>query len=651
MIITYVFYGLIGVFIAVVFGVSISASIESTYMYVLFWMMYILSILTIINVLMTFNYYNEMRNKKGPPGRRGESGDRGDSGDAGKCDTGCRDNICYNNILEHVNKYLQGKAGNKLFKLRNMYIKQKIKQMCGSDEFKQMAPYNGPNNLIKYLCGVWEQWLDAILSSSGGTGLRYFETIGAEHDWEWVKTNPFDEIKKYDVFYWGLGPEYRPVLIDKCYVADNKGNPTDISEYDIIKVAKTNDLELITTDDNTGTKLRCSIWRPKKATYGTTTYYPVGDVVYGPTRKNELVAADKYIGQISISNSTNSDTPNIESIVVGGNVQPPIGYNKIAVIATKTNNIKQNITLWRPTPPSGYIALGDIITVNNESAGSVPPPTGEAAPIRCISEKAAIIKKAPIGSILWSTVGTNVVSTGKYYIIGYSSDKSGQKIFADDNNSYNLFRVLANPYNDIPQSDYKNGSFYMINPMYYDADDVPGANLGWPPKSKFRSMTGKGYLSSPRTNAKYSIQGYLKLRVSARVRNYTSGIELKIDSAATDNANAYNIKVLNKSTGKYDICIKALTSGKSMQITNQKCNVTDDEQYFMVEFTGDKAGECRLIHKKSGYFVAVNPTTKGIKLIKQLDENNKGTLNDTSLFMMLDENNRGGPEITNKKTS
>ena len=48
-------------------------------------------------------------------------------------------------------------------------------------------------------------------------GLRYFQTIGAETEFEWLKENPFDEMKKYDVFYWGMGKQYRPQLVDKCY--------------------------------------------------------------------------------------------------------------------------------------------------------------------------------------------------------------------------------------------------------------------------------------------------------------------------------------------------------------------------------------------------------------------------------------------------
>ena len=49
----------------------------------------------------------------------------------------------YHKILENPAKFYNDKITN--------YIKSKIKQLCGSDEFKQLAPYNGPINLINYL--------------------------------------------------------------------------------------------------------------------------------------------------------------------------------------------------------------------------------------------------------------------------------------------------------------------------------------------------------------------------------------------------------------------------------------------------------------------------------------------------------------------
>ena len=32
----------------------------------------------------------------------------------------------------------------------------------------------------------------------------------------WIEENPFDEFKKYDVYYWGLSKKYLPKVVDKC---------------------------------------------------------------------------------------------------------------------------------------------------------------------------------------------------------------------------------------------------------------------------------------------------------------------------------------------------------------------------------------------------------------------------------------------------
>ena len=93
--------------------------------------------------------------------------------------------------------------------MNNVYIKSKIRQMCASDEFKQLAPYNGHLNLINYLKTIWKVWFELLYEEGG---LKYFETIGAETEFEWLKENPFDELKKYDVFYWGMGKQYRPQI-------------------------------------------------------------------------------------------------------------------------------------------------------------------------------------------------------------------------------------------------------------------------------------------------------------------------------------------------------------------------------------------------------------------------------------------------------
>src|SRR3989344_4035425 len=334
MIVYYIFFGLVGLVIAIIVGINISEKIDSTVLYMLFWMMYFTTIITVASIGLTINYYLTMKNKSGPPGPQGPSGDIGDIGDSGKCESSCRDSICYNSILNNITEYLKNKSGNKIFKLNNTYIKQKIKQICGSDEFKQMAPYNGPNNLIKYLTDIWRNWIDLIINSGG---IKYFETIGAEKDWDWVKDNPFDEIKKYDVFYWGMGKEYRPQLIDKCYITQDGINIDEVAtnmNFELLKVAPSNVYELIATTDGMNTQYEASFWRPMKFTYKSVIYYPLGDIVLGPKRIGE-----KFISWGDVGNFFTDDVKNafeyVGEEIKYGFVDRPVKKGKNSFVAKK----------------------------------------------------------------------------------------------------------------------------------------------------------------------------------------------------------------------------------------------------------------------------------------------------------------------------
>ena len=59
-------------------------------------------------------------------------------------------------------------------------------------------------------------------------------------EFEWLAENPFNTIKKYDVFYWGLDNAYKPRLISDCKKRQNDG-----STLSIVKLIKTNVYESI----------------------------------------------------------------------------------------------------------------------------------------------------------------------------------------------------------------------------------------------------------------------------------------------------------------------------------------------------------------------------------------------------------------------
>ena len=68
--------------------------------------------------------------------------------------------------MRAINEEVIKLAGNpaKEIIVKNLYIKQRVKQICHSNEFKQLTPYRGPNDLISYLELLWRRWVRLISS-------------------------------------------------------------------------------------------------------------------------------------------------------------------------------------------------------------------------------------------------------------------------------------------------------------------------------------------------------------------------------------------------------------------------------------------------------------------------------------------------------
>lgn len=236
-------------FLIIYTGLYLSYYITDNTEYLLFWLMYLLSVITLCNIGGGIYYYTTLKNKTGPRGPRGIKGEDGDAGNTGKCDVSCRNNVCQLSIQKHIIDTINtlergyGDLGNLTIEtdLRNPYIKEKIKAICNSEEYQQMAPIKGIEALNTYLTSIWTD-ITTRLYNSGG--VNYFRTIGAEYDWDWLDENPWDEFKKYDIYYWGMGKEYRP-RIKEIEITDTNGiSPEDADEFPVSENRKTGDNEM-----------------------------------------------------------------------------------------------------------------------------------------------------------------------------------------------------------------------------------------------------------------------------------------------------------------------------------------------------------------------------------------------------------------------
>lgn len=596
------FFAVIGIIIAIGIGLEISKGIDEFIIYVLFWLLYIITIITFINIVLVSKYYLNLKDKKGPVGKKGKPGDRGEKGSTGLCDPKCRDSICENSLNEMLINELKDKNKGVDIKINNVYIKSKIRQMCSSDEFRQLAPYNGPLNLINYLKATWKIWFD-ILYNSGG--IKYFENVGAEADFEWLKENPFDELKKYDLFYWGMGKQYRPQIIDKCYNSIDGVNPSDTTASYIIRTSKTNYYEKIGDNSNTESDQQLSFWRAQQFTYKSNVFYPIGDIIIGPNRSNDGISKTRQIGGFTIQNNQIVG-PDRNTIIVSGDVKGPVNY-----ILSWTNNGERgnNFWIWKPIAPAGYIALGDIITTNEAK-----PLTGELAPIRCVP-KDITIKLPPPKTILWTSKGMRLPS--HISLLGYQPN-NGKPVDATDSNAYNVFRTVEGINKTYISKSDDNNNFYKLNPEKYDINYRIGVDTGNPDTSNSANSVGKGYLKSEQKDSKYSIMAYLNLKTKATLKHNISKKELKCELIPNAISNAYLIKNDNK-------CLNFVNN----RIKENECDELIDTQIFSIIFTGDKKNECRIQNYKSKKYIKYR---NGIFTL--IDENNKNDI-ETTLFTMV----------------
>jgi hypothetical protein len=592
-----VFMAVIGIIMAIGVGMQLSSEIDEFIIYVLFWMLYTITIVTFVNIILVGNYYLSMKNKTGPPGKQGKSGKRGTKGDTGLCDATCRDMICENSINEMILKELTDRNNGKPVKINNVYLKSKVRLICGSDEFKKLAPYNGPYNLINYLKSIWEIWFNLLYEAGG---LSYFENVGAETDFEWLGNNPFDELKKYDIFYWGMGKQYRPKIVDKCYTKDEINNSKTDSKY-IVKASASNYYDSLGNDSGSGAFNNVSFWRAKQFAFKGNTYYPVGDVAIGPNRRNDNVNSARTVGVYQLPGS--SGGPLRSTIIVAGDVKGPVDYQLIW-----TNS---RFWLWRPIPPTGYITMGDIVTFNSNK-----PNTNDGAPIRCVPQDITI-KMKNNNNIFWSSLGSGMPNNVS--ILGFIPNDGGATEALPEN-AYNLFKAVNGNNLQIPSTDV-NGSFYSLDENSYASNFVIGLDVNDDTNATNEKYLGKGYIDTPQKDAKYSVLAYLHLKNNVVLTHNMTQTKYAAQLIPNAISNAYLIKINNDKNNT-----KCMEYSKDKLSFKNECDDNIDNQIFSIILTGNKKDECRIQHFNSKKFLRYK--NGGLSLI-----NNNSDIEFT-LFMM-----------------
>ena len=604
MFLLYVGLSIFAIVIGIYFGIKLSGSIGHPILYFLFWILYLISVLSLLNISISVAYYLILKHKRGPPGPRGEKGGRGGSGTTGNCETGCKDKVCNLKIMRAMNikfNKLMTQATRKEYDpplaINNNFIRETIKRICHSDQFKEVARIKQPYQVLEYIISIWEIWIELLFDADPSKHKDRFktwlETHGADNEWEAIsaegKSNPFDEIKKYDIYYWGLSKEFRPVKIQYC-------KPNNVFKQDYtppkIRAIESNFYEWIYNDRGSGSDLDGEIWRGKPTLYQGRWYYPLGDVAWhqygGQHSRRYLREYGTPHRGMTDNNQSDRNGPAHTTVFVDGSskhVESPQSYD-IAWYDGGSGG-DHDVVFWMPRDftkdGKKFKCFGGVAL---RGYGNNPLKTyGKNQPIKCIDE--ACLEKIPAhqGSI-WNDSGSGAELDGSIW-----TNKSDQ---------YSPYKVAYYPrFKHSPD----NRQFYKIK-----KDCMTGKNNLEKTPTYADDRLGYGWHGTPKRQGSYSIFNFLDLVVESKIINSSTGESYYLAHTGDTIPNAYFVKVHNKRTDTYINCIK---NRGGMGYDNGTCDMNNPDEIWEVEFANFDPSKFLLKSKSRGSYLYLEKHNDG----------------------------------------
>lgn len=518
--------------VGILIGFKFAVHIYNPVLYALFWVMYFITALCLASLLTSLFFYDSIKQREGPKGQQGERGEEGNQGDTGVCDNDCRDDIFYVELMTYSEKLLNGweKSDFKPIQISNKYWKDRISMIVKSKEFTNLMNVKGRDHVLDYLKKILKVWLEMIYKEGGRP---YFESIGAENEFEWRKTNPWNEIKQYDVYYWGMRKDMRIRTFSKCRPKLER----DMTPR--LKVIKSDHYEgqIWADKHNLGrSDSHRNWWRPKVLHKdGREAYHPVGDVLVQGGDNHTYQRSKHHRGHIRFDGGYHTG-PSEKTIVVAGSATKPatnayaLGtsyYKYCADFLCRLTGYrigkkrKSHIEYWRLQCPSGYKALGDV---------AMPSGPGGSKPnyrnYRCIHEDCL-----------------EPVNKGAYMAAHPDGSRECWKSGGSENEHYSLFHANQKGRGD-------NATFYKIKEDCLTVKEVPGES---------DPVYNKGWYPNPSNkDKKYSVMNYMALPTNATLINIGNP-KISITVNLVPNSKKFNLYYVRYNSENY--------SGKNNEIT------------------------------------------------------------------------------------
>lgn len=574
----------------ILIGLHVTSQCNSFIQTILTWIIYTIMCSTFANVFLLAYFWGVVNKKTGPTGLRGPIGEKGLIGLKGKCELDLVEAYLIKELMQNIDDLFFAKNNYHIINTDNYttpcaYLNNKIAVMAGSRQYKTIYKnlyisynpklYDTPEfntdmqqtdtkpigSIIYYLKNIWKDWFNLIYNATSPPG-DWFTDQYADEDYTWSGTDPFLEIRKYDVYYWGLTRNFRPLKAEICRTDSKYQN----SKFPIInqvleprlKVIQTNDYYSVrkegTEQSFDGIFLGLSkpssgpiagIWSPNKVSVNADTYYPVGDIL-----TKDLIQKKKnntIVGDIQYEDK-GENGPDMKTILVSGDVVDPIGYTVLESTAVDKES-DENIDLSILDCPRGYKGIGTATKSSEHGYNNF-----KCIPEDCVEEVTGLSKKIWHKEDPWYNHNFFQSNYGwNYDYVYYTSVLDGENIEALPSNSYNSFRIFE-----------KNEPFYKIkDSCLTPPPDAKKAGMKTI-ESKYNDL-GIGWHGHPyKLEPKYSIFSFLGLAPEGMIVHSGTGRRYYAIHYGGEESSIY-IVLTNDDTNKYT---------KAMQVNSDKDNTT-----------------------------------------------------------------------------
>lgn len=579
-----IFLSIILFCIYILFGLHITNDIDTISLKILTWVIYTILWVTFINIFTLGYFWSIIRDKTGPHGIKGHEGEIGSEGGKGECSITTSQEYCMKSINDYINNLYKINKSKDILNEETQtfpcaYLNEKIMKIAGSRQFDLIVATlsndnKGIDNIVNYLKSIWKVWFDLLYNATTDPGHWFIDKYGDEN-YEWVGKNPFDEIHKYDIYYWGITRVFRPLKAELCRSSSTYENSKfpkhNVAQEPRLKIIESNDYKFIATDHGSGAHFDASWWRPKKTTLGTETYYPVGDVII--RQKSIVKEGDTQVGDMKWQQRYGNG-PDMKTILVAGDVKDPIRQDTLV-----WHDNDYWFGSYKTVCPNDYIDMGNLVISHRIDRNSPSTDNIKCIPKDCVEA----IKNT--GEGLWEQ------NNRWHFII----NNYLQKVKPSGNNGYNLFRTGNS-----------KQPFYKIKDKCTAKPSPPPPPSTKEVEPEFGDL-GIGWYGHPyKLDPKYSIFSFLNLVPEGMIVHKGTGQRYYIVHYGGEDINIFNILAYNKHTKKYDNALQVSSRNNKEQFKDNEKDKMKDINTF-------------LIANQSGKFISYDIKTNQLSLNKGND--------------------------------